>query len=321
MYQISISQEEIEGLELRAFPGKIIVVDDEGPVFKEAIRYLKRQKVVGFDTETRPTFEARRMQYGTALLQLSGPTRAYLFRLKKLGMPQPLCDFLADPAVIKVGAATDGDIHGLQRLHGFKAQSVIDLQHIAWEYGIRDMAVKKLTAIILGFKISKAQQLSNWEADTLSEPQRLYAATDAWVCREMYVRLARSEKHPLTNEERIPPQSIENQRRQTESAEEGRQREKRPERKARKTQEPRSEKEEARRETRTQRRRRQRARSRQRKADAAALAAIPPEAIPEADKPRQKLTPSQRRRRRRKRSRARKAAEAQNNLQNEQNNG
>ena len=267
MYKISISAEEIEGLELRSFPGEIIVVDDEGPAFREGIRYLKRQKVLGFDTETRPTFDARRGQYGTAILQLSGPNRAYLFRLKKLGMPQPLCKILANPAIVKVGAATGGDIHGLQYLHGFKAQSFVDLQQVAWQYGIRDMAVKKLTAIILGFKISKAQQLSNWEAETLSAPQQLYAATDAWVCREMYLKLSRSEKRPLTPEERIPPQALENQRRQAEEKAAAIERGEIPAKKKETPKPPkRSDGGEKKRLTRSQRRRRQRQRSKQRKA-------------------------------------------------------
>ena len=281
MFKISISAEEIEALELRSFPGKIIVVDDEGPAFREGIRYLKRQKVLGFDTETRPSFDARRGQYGTALLQLSGPSQAYLFRLKKLGMPPALCKILADPGIVKVGAATGGDIHGLQSLHGFKAQSFVDLQQIAWQYGIRDMAVKKLTAIILGFKISKAQQLSNWEAETLSAPQQLYAATDAWVCREMFLKLSRSERHPLTAEERIPPQALENQRRQVEERAEAIARGEIPARKeapARKKEAPRQRKRseggEAKRLTRSQRRRRQRARSKQRNRDRKALEAL-----------------------------------------------
>ena len=80
----------------------------------------------------------------------------------------------------------------------------MDLQKIGWEYGIKDKAVKKLAANILGIRISKTQQLSNWEADKLSEAQRKYAATDAWVCREMYLRLMQSEKHPLTPEQLLP---------------------------------------------------------------------------------------------------------------------
>ena len=79
----------------------------------------------------------------------------------------------------------------------------MDLQKIVWEYGIKDKSVKKMTAIILGFRISKTQQLSNWEAEALSESQCKYAATDAWVCREMYLKLMKSEKNPLIIEEKV----------------------------------------------------------------------------------------------------------------------
>ena len=120
------------------------------------------------------------------------------------GIPRRLCAILANPAIIKVGAAIHDDVHGLQKFAGFQPQNFVDLQKIGWEYGIRDKSVKKMAAIILGFKISKAQQLSNWEAEKLSESQQRYAATDAWVCREMYLRLMQSEKAPLTPQQLHP---------------------------------------------------------------------------------------------------------------------
>ena len=204
MFQISISPEEIGALELASFPGEIVVIESLGPAFDAAIRYLKRQKVLGFDTETRPTFSPDQHSNGTALLQLSGGGRAFLFRLKSLGLPRPLASILARDNIVKVGAATQDDIKGLQKLARFSPRGFVDLQSIVWEYGIRDKSVKKMTAIILGVKISKAQQLSNWETEHLSESQQRYAATDAWVCREMYLRLLGQEKHPLTPEQLHP---------------------------------------------------------------------------------------------------------------------
>ena len=199
MFQITISPEEIGKLELASFPGEIHVIDTLEEEYGKAISYLKQQKIIGFDTETRPTFSPDQRSNGTALLQLSGAEKAYLFRIKKMGaIPRRLCAILANPNIVKVGAAIHDDVRGLQKFAGFQPQNFIDLQKIAWEYGIRDKSVKKMTAIILGFKISKAQQLSNWEAENLSESQQKYAATDAWVCREMYLRLLRSEKAPLT---------------------------------------------------------------------------------------------------------------------------
>ena len=204
MFQIAISPDEIAALELASFPGEIVVVEEEGPVMDQAVRYLKRQKVLGFDTETRPTFSPDQPSTGTALLQLSGSGKAYLFRLKKCGLPRALASVLANPSVIKVGAATLDDVRGLQKITKFSPKGFVDLQNIVWEYGIRDKSVKKMAAIILGVKISKAQQLSNWEAERLSDGQQRYAATDAWVCREMYLRLEQAEKNPLTYEQLHP---------------------------------------------------------------------------------------------------------------------
>lgn len=206
MFQISISPEEISALELASFPGEIVLVDREGEGLDKAVRYLKRQQVLGFDTETRPTFSPDQHSTGTALLQLSGGGKAFLFRLKKIGLPRPLAAILANPNIVKVGAATLDDVRGLQKITPFSPRGFVDLQSIVNEYGIRDKSVKKMTAIILGVKISKAQQLSNWEADRLSESQQRYAATDAWVCREMYLKLLASEKHPLTPEQLNPEQ-------------------------------------------------------------------------------------------------------------------
>ena len=203
MYIESISSEELCKLEYASFPGKIHVIDSVGAEFNRAIAYLRSQKIIGFDTETRPCFGPTQPRYGVSLLQLSGPEKAYLFRIKNMGMHRRLCNILADKRIIKVGAAIHDDIRGLQKLRDFQADGFVDLQKIVADYGIRDKSVKKMTAIILGFRISKTQQLSNWEAETLSEPQCKYAATDAWVCREMYLKLMRSEKNPLKEEEKI----------------------------------------------------------------------------------------------------------------------
>ena len=197
MYIESISPQELEKLEYASFPGKIKVIDSVGADFNRATAYLRSQKIIGFDTETRPCFSQNQPRYGVALLQLSGPEKAYLFRINTLGMHRRLCSLLADPKIMKVGAAVHDDIRGLQKHRDFVAAGFVDLQKIVWEWGIRDKAVKKMAAIILGYRISKTQQLSNWEAETLSESQCKYAATDAWVCREMYLKLMKSEKNPL----------------------------------------------------------------------------------------------------------------------------
>lgn len=201
MFIESITPKEMEKLDFASFPGKIYVIDSVGAEFNRAIAYLRSQKIIGFDTETRPTFSQDQPRYGVALLQLSGPDKSFLFRINKMGMHRRLCNLMASEKIIKVGAAIHDDIRGLQKKHDFAPASYVDLQKIVREWGIRDKSVKKMAAIILGFRVSKTQQLSNWESDKLSEAQCRYAATDAWVCREMYLKLLGSEKNPLPSEE------------------------------------------------------------------------------------------------------------------------
>ena len=203
MYIETITPKDIEKLEYASFLGKIQVIDSVGADFNRAIVYLRSQKIIGFDTETRPCFSADQPRYGVALLQLSGPENAFLFRVNKIGMHRRLCNLLANPKILKIGAAVHDDIRGLQKHRHFVPAGFVDLQKIVWEWGIRDKAVKKMSAIILGYRISKTQQLSNWEAEQLTDSQCKYAATDAWVCREMYLKLMRSEKNPLVLEENV----------------------------------------------------------------------------------------------------------------------
>ncbi len=171
-----------------------MVIDRPGIAYLQAVEYLHKQSILGFDTETRPTFNPSQHNSGVALLQLSDGKRAYLFRIHKLGLRKRLCRILSDPAIVKVGAATHDDVRSLQRKGSFRECGFVDLQNFAFDWGITDKSVKKLAGIILGIKISKAQQLSNWEAAELSEAQKKYAATDAWVCREMYLKLIKSPK-------------------------------------------------------------------------------------------------------------------------------
>lgn len=200
MFKESITPKELEKIDFATCPGKIIVIDSVGAEFNRAIAYLREQKVIGFDTETRPTFSPDQPRYSVSLLQLSGPDKSFLFRINKIGMHRRLCNLLSSAKVIKVGAAIHDDIRGLQKHRDFVPAGFVDLQKIVWEWGIRDKAVKKMAAIILGIRISKTQQLSNWEAEKLSESQCKYAATDAWVCREMYMKLQSEPKNPLVEE-------------------------------------------------------------------------------------------------------------------------
>lgn len=192
IFKESITPEEIEKLELIAFPGDIEIITEEGPRFDAAIRDLASCRMIGFDTETKPVFQPHAPRCPTALLQLSNENTSYLFRLHSLGLPKPLADILASKTITKVGAAVADDVRGLQHFAHFEPARFMDLQRFAEQYGIKDKSVKKLTAIILSRRVSKAQQLSNWEAPQLSWPQQLYAATDAWICLVMYKALLAS---------------------------------------------------------------------------------------------------------------------------------
>lgn len=192
-YPESISSEELTQLDTVDFSGPIIVVSEVDEDFVEAMDYLKEQTVIGFDTETKPCFSSGSPRHHVALLQLSGADKAYIFRVNQLGMPAPLAALLSDPGILKVGAAVKEDVRGLMYYRKFTPRGFVDLQTIVAEYGIMDKSVRKMAAIILGKKVSKTQQLSNWEAPQLSGAQLKYAAIDAWVCREMYLKLKSGE--------------------------------------------------------------------------------------------------------------------------------
>lgn len=189
MYKETISPEEIEPMEYISFPGKISVISSRGPELDHAIAYLSEQRMLGFDTETKPVFVPHAPQNKTALLQLSGDDEAFLFRLNKMGLPQEVADIMADRTITKIGAAVTDDIRGLCRHTEFIPGRFMDLQEFGTCYGIKEKAVRKLAAIIFGKKVSKKEQCSNWEADPLTPSQQLYAATDAWICLEMYKQL------------------------------------------------------------------------------------------------------------------------------------
>lgn len=189
VYRPAISPEEIELLPLADFTGSIVVVERQGKLLDEAVNYLKHQKIIGFDTETKPNFHSGEKRNGVALLQLSGEDRAYLFRTCAMGLDDRVAAILSDSGIVKVGAAVRDDINGLCRIRDFSPEAFVDLQSEVKEYGITDLSVKKMAAIVLGVKISKAQRLSNWEAKALTSAQSKYAAIDAWICREIYLTL------------------------------------------------------------------------------------------------------------------------------------
>ncbi len=184
-----VTSEEIEGMSMAAFVGEIKVINFKDEDFDEAIRYLSTQPFIGFDTETKPCFIPKVPRNKMAILQLASHDRAFIFRLQQIGVPQELADLLANPFVMKIGAAVHDDIRGLHGYTNFTPRGFIDLQRLCGEFGIEEKSVRKMAAIILGKRVSKSQQLSNWESAQLSEAQLKYASTDAWVCLEMFDEL------------------------------------------------------------------------------------------------------------------------------------
>ena len=188
MFKESITKEELTDLPLRWFEGKIVVVDSLSQL-NSAIRILKNEPVIGFDTETKPNFK-KGTNNRVALLQLSTRKHAFLFRLNKIGLPEKIKKLLANPNIIKPGVAIHDDIKILRQLGDFDPAGFVELQDHAKEMGIQNFSLKKLTAITCGFRISKGQQLSNWEAEKLTEAQQIYAATDAWASLEIYLNFS-----------------------------------------------------------------------------------------------------------------------------------
>jgi len=192
IFQKTITNEEIALLPLKAFEGNITLIDSIEK-FQAIYPELRKESILGFDTETKPTFKKGESNLNkVSLLQLSTKDHAYLFRLNFTGLPKELAKILADRNIIKIGVAVREDIRGLQKLTPFIPESFIDLKDYVRYFGIENSGLKKLAAIILNIKISKSQQLSNWENPELSEPQQKYAATDAWACFEIYNTLRNS---------------------------------------------------------------------------------------------------------------------------------
>jgi len=188
----SISKESLSELPVKAFEGKIIIIDYARDV-KKVTPFLSKQKILGFDTETRPSFK-KGVKNEVALLQLSTNNQAFLFRLNKTGLPKELTNILSNPNIIKVGVAIKDDLKDLNRLAKFTPTGFVELQEMVKEYEIENFGLKKLAGLLLGFRISKAQQTSNWEAETLNTAQIKYAATDAWVALKIYKQLLKIDK-------------------------------------------------------------------------------------------------------------------------------
>ncbi len=174
----TLTNDQLNRLPIKAFDGEIVVVDSLYKV-NAAVNYLSQFKEIGFDTETRPSFRKGRLN-NVALLQLSTKEKAFLFRTCMIGLPPQVTDFLSNKKIKKIGVAIRDDVKGLQKINPFVPGGFVELQDFVKEFGIEAAGLKKLNGIVLGYRISKAQQLSNWEADILNPKQKTYGATDAW---------------------------------------------------------------------------------------------------------------------------------------------
>lgn len=183
-----ITKEEINALELGKYSGDIVLVDTNEELIR-ACEEIRACRLIGIDTETKPSFKKGQIN-SVALLQIATDQKAYIIRLKSVTMGMELASIFSDETIVKVGIAVKDDLKDLKKLHSFEEKSIVDLNLFAPKLGFESIGAKKLSALVLGIRISKRQQVSNWEQKKLTNAQIVYAATDAWICREIYLKLA-----------------------------------------------------------------------------------------------------------------------------------
>lgn len=187
MFEKEITKDQVNNLPLQRYQGKVVVVSNVEQL-TSALDELNKAAVIGFDTESKPTFY--KGQYNpVAMIQMAIPGKVFLIRISLTGFTQSLRDIFSNKRIVKTGISIRDDLKDLQRLAPFTPENVVDLNDIASEIGVMNIGVRSLAGIFLGIRISKSQQTSNWERETLSDSQVAYAATDAWVCLEIYQKL------------------------------------------------------------------------------------------------------------------------------------
>jgi ribonuclease D len=186
-FPLSITKEEIAQLPLIKFEGPIHVINDHKAMF-QAIKKLSSQDIIGFDTEKKPTFK-KGQYHQTALIQLSTATEVFLFRINKIGLHDNLIALFESDKIAKIGVGMRDDFVELKQIQPFTQHNCIDLNDLMPTLGVEKIGVRNLVGILLEKRVSKNQQVSNWENAVLTLGQQQYAATDAWVCYEMYVLL------------------------------------------------------------------------------------------------------------------------------------
>jgi len=194
MINFSITPEELNELPIGAWEGDIVLIDNPLDV-QGAIDEISKESIIGIDTETRPAFK-KGVVYRISLVQIATIDCVYLFRLHQVGLPLGLIKIFESDEIMKVGIDLHHDMGTLQHFHKFIPKNVIELNSYCTQKGFLIMGLRKLSAVILGIRISKRQQTSNWEAEIYSPAQLKYAATDAWACRALFVRLMENGIYP-----------------------------------------------------------------------------------------------------------------------------
>jgi ribonuclease D len=185
-FQRSISREEMANLPIRRYEGEVCLVEDTRAL-ERAAEDIHGDHVVGFDTETRPAFRVGESHL-PALAQVATARVVYLFPLQRLDCSVVLCPMLAAPRIVKAGVSLADDLTKLKLLFHFEEAAALDLGHVASRHGLKQTGLRNLTGLLLGTRIPKGAKTTNWAARRLSPQQINYAATDAWACRELYLR-------------------------------------------------------------------------------------------------------------------------------------
>jgi len=194
MINFTINREELNELPIGGWEGETILIDKPEDV-ESAIQAINKETIIGIDTETRPAFK-KGVVYHISLIQIATRDCTYLFRINHVGLSDGLIKLFESEEIMKVGIDLNYDINLLQRVKRFTPRNVIELNSYCTQKGFLVMGLRKLSALILGIRISKRQQTSNWEAETYTPAQIRYAATDAWACRALFVRLIENGIHP-----------------------------------------------------------------------------------------------------------------------------
>lgn len=210
---VSITKEELASLPAASYTGSIMLVDTLEAAEKAADE-LKNETILGFDTETKPSFKRGQINK-VSLLQLSTHTTCYLFRLNKIGMTQAIKGILENKNILKIGLSIHDDFHNLHKLCPLNPDGFIDLQPYVKQFKIADNSLTRIYGILFNQRISKGQRLTNWEAEELTPNQQGYAALDALACIQIYEHLQSGQFDPANSrhykDKPQPPQPAQQQ--------------------------------------------------------------------------------------------------------------